>query len=363
MFLKVVARSVYALLKILPVQRKLVLISRLSTTPSIDFTRIAQHARDNYPDLTVVTLNHKMDNRFLHVFAILQEMYHLATAQACVVESYVISVSILRHRKSLVIVQIWHSLGAIKAFGHATIGRAEGNSADLAAAMHMHENYTYVVSGAAATVPIFAKCFNVDESIVKPIGMPRVDYLLDASIQAQNRQRVTQHYKLPAGKKVILYAPTFRKGTKIPYSQLIDAVDFSRYTLIIKPHPHDKTRIDASNAGQAIVDRTFQAMELLPAVDYVITDYSGISFEAALLRKPLFFWLCDLERYGKRRSFALDVQAELPGFQSTSAVDVLQAIDHNNYDAAAIAAYGKRFVAVQDGTCTARLFDLLGVAS
>ena len=41
-------------------------------------------------------------------------MYHLATSRACIVDTYIIPVSILKHRDELIIIQIWHALGAIK---------------------------------------------------------------------------------------------------------------------------------------------------------------------------------------------------------------------------------------------------------
>lgn len=361
-FLKGGAFTIYALFKLLPKQHKLVLISRLNTKTSLDFQQIVSFAQTADPKLRVVVLNHKMSNRFLHAFHILQEMYHLATAEACVVESYVISVSILKHRKSLVIVQIWHALGAIKAFGHMTIGKPEGSSAAIARLMNMHKNYTYVTAGSETTVPIYAKAFNVDEDIIKPIGMPRLDYLLNVRLQQQNIKDVRNHYHLDPAKKVILYAPTFRKGTnKIPYDTLIEAVDLSRYTLIIKQHLHDKTHITPRNG--VIINKSYDLLQLLPVADYVVTDYSAAVFEAALLRKPLFFWHFDEERYAKRRGFSLDYARELPGVKSSDVHDIVTAIDANKYDDKKIAAFANKYVAVQDGTSTKQLFALLGVVS
>lgn len=355
------AFTIYAIFKLLPRQRKLVLISRLNTKTSLDFQQIIDTAAQVDPSLRVVALNHKMSNRFLHVFEIIQEMYHLATAQACVVESYVISVSILKHRKSLVIVQIWHALGAVKAFGHMAIGRPEGSSAEIARLMNMHKNYSYVTAGSEATVPIYAKAFNVDESIIKPIGMPRLDYLLNPRLQQQNVQAIRTHYNLSTDKKVILYAPTFRKRSKIPYDTLIEAIDLSRYTLIIKQHLHDKTPITPRPG--VIINKSYDLLQLLPVADYVLTDYSAAVFEAALLKKPLFFWHFDEERYAKRRGFALDYVNELPGVKSSNAADIAAAIDANDFDEEAIKAFADKYVTVQDGTSTKRLFDLLGITS
>lgn len=359
LLLKLAAHSIYAPMKLLPVKHKLVLISRLNSTTSIDFQHIINEARRANLGIHIVVLNHKMNNRLLHVFAILREMYHLATAEACVVESYVISISILRHRPSLVIVQIWHALGAIKNFGHSAIGRREGSSLHIATLMNMHKNYTYVTTGSSVTTPIYAEAFNIPAANIQPIGMPRVDYLLDSHIKATNIQKITDYYHIPPAKKVILYAPTFRKGLKIPYDQLIKAVDLSRYTLIIKQHPLDKTTITPHEG--VLVDRSFSVLALLAVADYVVTDYSAVVFEAALMNKALFFWLYDVQRYSKRRGFAMNYRQELPGLQDASIAKIVAAIEHDDYDQATIRSFAQRYITTRDGSCTRRLFELMGL--
>jgi CDP-ribitol ribitolphosphotransferase len=360
--LKLSARIIYAPMKLLPIQHKLVLISRLNSKTSIDFQQIIIEASTSHPDLRIIVLNHKMDGRIKHVFEILQEMYHLATSEACVVESYVISVSILRHKKSLKIVQIWHAIGAIKAFGHSALGKAEGSSKRIARLMNMHQGYGYVTAGSEATVPLFAAAFDVPEERVLPIGMPRIDYLLNESVQLKNTEKIRKVFTLPVEKQVILYAPTFRKRAKIPYQQLIDAIDFTAYSLIIKQHTHDKTKVK-SQPGVVVLKDEFAAVELLPIADYVVTDYSAVAFEAALLEKPLFFWTFDLERYAKRRGFVLEYGREIPGVQNSSASEIMQAIEARQFDTQRIREFADRFCAVQDGTCTQRLLTLLEAKS
>ncbi len=353
---------IYALLKLLPQQHKLVLISRLQNTSSIDFIEIQKQASQADPSLLVITLNHHMDSRLKHIFAILQEMYHLATAEACIVESYVISVSVLHHHKSLVVIQIWHALGAVKMFGHLAIGKPEGSSAEIARLMKMHRNYTYVTAGSAATIATYSKAFNVREDQIKTIGMPRVDYLLNPATNAQNIHAVRRKYAIATDKQVILYAPTFRKRHTVPYDELINAVDLSRYTLIIKQHPRDKTLLATDQTG-VIVDQNFSLLELLPIADYVITDFSAAVFEAALLGKPLFFWLFDKDRYIKKRGLAIDNIAQLPGLQSSQIQDLTAAIAADRYDPQLVKDFADRYVTKQDGTSTKAILELAGVVS
>jgi CDP-ribitol ribitolphosphotransferase len=361
-FLKGGAFLIYSLFKLLPTSHKVVLISRLQNYSSVDFLQIQKEASALDPTLKVVTLNHKMDSRLRHVFSILREMYHLATSEACIVESYVISVSILKHRKSLVIVQIWHALGAVKKFGHMAIGKPEGSSVEIARVMKMHENYTYVVAGSKATVPTYAAAFNIDAKRIKPIGMPRVDYLVNDDEQQRNSAAVRDYYNLSADKPVILYAPTFRKRHKIPYETLIEAVDLDRYTVIIKQHPRDKTNIKTPKDG-VIIDDHFSVLQVLPVTDYVITDFSATVFEAALLHKPIFFWLFDEERYTKKRGLAMDYVAELPGMISREISDLTTAIAVNHVDTQRVKEFADRYIAIQDGSSTKEILKLAGVVS
>jgi ATP-dependent DNA ligase len=75
----------------------------------------------------VVILNHKPKDKAYLILQVLNEMFHLATSKYCIIDSYVIPVSILKHRNKLVIIQIWHALGAIKKFGYASLGLKESD--------------------------------------------------------------------------------------------------------------------------------------------------------------------------------------------------------------------------------------------
>ena len=354
------ARIPYAALKLLPIRNKVVLISRNNTTTSIDFHLLSLEIKRQSPNTKVVILNHYMKSKLGHIRDILVEMYHLATSRACIIDSYVIAVSILKHKKSLVIVQIWHALGAIKQFGYMTLDKKAGHSSRIAQIMNMHGTYSYITCGSDATKPIFAKTFNVSRRIIKPIGEPRVDYLLDQKIYAANRQKILAEYPQLKGKKVVLYAPTFRRGRKIHPAKLIDQFDPHKYAVIIKQHRLDKTKLKPSNNIVQIKDE-FDSLELLPIADYVITDYSALTFEAALLHKPLYFWTYDYDTYTQECGLAMDYQHEMPGVIAKRAKTIADAIKNNRYSPRKIAQFANKWIAVQDGTCTKKIVGLLGL--
>lgn len=354
------ARIPYAFLKLLPVKNKVVLISRNNTKTSIDFQLLAKEIKRQSSKTKVVILNHYMTSKLKHIHDILVEMYHLATSRGCIIDSYVIAVSILKHKKGLTIIQIWHALGAIKQFGYMTIDKKAGHSSRIAKVMNMHGNYSYITCGSNATTSIFAKTFNVDPSIIKPIGEPRVDYLLDKNIYDSNYQMVMKAYPQLEGKKVILYAPTFRRGGKISPYELVKQFNPAKYAIIIKQHRLDKTVLKHLENVIEIKDE-LDSLQLLPVADYVITDYSALTFEAALLHKPLFFWNYDKKSYLDNCGLALDYNKEMPGVISPNPKVIATAIKKNKYNLDRVVKFAKKWILVQDGTCTKRIVELLGL--
>lgn len=356
--LKLAARTLYVVFKLLPSQNKVVLISRKNRTTSIDFRLLTAALAADYPAVKLVILNHPIDGPLLALSRFLSEMYHLATARAVIIDSYVPAVSILHHKPGLVVVQIWHALGAIKRFGRQILDQPEGSSSQLAKLMDMHRNYSYVTVGSDLTAPTYAAAFGVDEARIKPIGLPRVDYLLDASAQAANRQRVIAAFPALKGKQVVLYAPTFRKTEQIEPAKLAAALG-DDYRLLVSQHRLDRAEVQDND--QLVVNDRFDVLELLAAADAVVTDYSAVTFEAALLAKPLYFYAYDLKQYEADRGLAMDYRRTMPGVITGEVAELVAAIQHQTYNLDRIKQFAHDYVSVQDGSCTRRIIDLLGL--
>ena len=122
-----VAQAWYGLLKVVfPARHKVVLLSRQADTPSRDFLMLVEALQYRDPSLEVVLrcrfIRSSLFARVAYVGEILAQMYHLATARACIVDGYIVPVSLLDHRPDMFVIQTWHALGAIKKFGssHST---------------------------------------------------------------------------------------------------------------------------------------------------------------------------------------------------------------------------------------------------
>ena len=81
-------------------------------------------------DLKLVFLCKRFDNIKKHFisygFYTLKTMYHVATSHVCIIDSYSLPISVLKHKKDLKVMQIWHAMGAIKKFGYQTVGKTSG---------------------------------------------------------------------------------------------------------------------------------------------------------------------------------------------------------------------------------------------
>lgn len=363
---KIACAALYGLLKFfLTPKNRVSLITRRLNYTSLDFRLLETRIHQRYPKYDVIILNHRQRSKVDHALSILVEMFYLATSKAIIVDSYVIPVSILKHRDSLKIIQIWHALGAVKKFGHQSLGKVDGHSSKIAKQMHMHRGYNFVCSGSKEISPIFAEAFNIDQKNVLPIGEPRVDYLVKYKDQKsnQNFDAIYDRYPEMKGKKVILYAPTFRKKASIKTDELIKKIDLTKYCLIFKPHPVDrKTKTDVTKYPQGIIcDESFEVIDLLLLCDYLITDYSAIVFEASIIKKPMYFWVYDLDKYASNNGLNYDIKKFAPGFVSKSSQDIVDAIKNDNFDIKKISDFSKRYISVQDGTSTDKIIDKLKI--
>ena len=320
------ARAIYAVMKLLPKQRKVVLITREPRQISVDFTLLQDSIRQKHPDHQIVVIKHRKLSP-TYIPKALREMYHLATCSGCLVDGYIIPVSILNHRKDLRIGQIWHALGAIKKFGHLASGTREGPHPQVAATMQMHQNYTFVCASGEVPASIYTAAFGITADQVWPLGMPRIDYLLDERRMAARRKKVLNHYpqlrsSRAAGGRTVLYIPTFRRGQHIPYTKVAEAfAQEDASTLVLLPHPIDQSPLP--DGGRTIIGTDFSVLDWLAVADVVITDYSAVTYEAALRNIPLVFWPYDMARYIQARGLAVDYSSEVPGPITESAAEAV----------------------------------------
>jgi CDP-glycerol glycerophosphotransferase len=151
-------------------------------------------------------------------------------------------------------------------------------------------------------------------------GYPRNDRLVTAT--EDDRVRLRAELGVPDGATAILYAPTHRDYQR-RYTPMFDIGRFVRelgpgFVLLLRAHYYyelgDLAEHLAWPAGQVIdVSEHPRVEDLAIASDALLTDYSSIMFDYALLDRPIVLYLNDLETYKRTRGLNFDPTVISPG--------------------------------------------------
>lgn len=251
----------------------------------------------------------------------------LATSKYVFLNDNFMPMANLKFSKETVITQLWHAEGAFKKFGLSA-----PLTEDVAVReKKCSEKLTYVICSSKNVVPVYSEAFGIDEKKILPLGAPRIDLLLAERNTAELRKIFDETHPGCKGKKLILYAPTFRENGDADKRLLdnINMAEFNKhlgdeYSLLIKLHP----QINSSEPVEGAIDVTkgHDIGELTLICDMLITDYSSACMDFALLSKPCIFFAFDLEDYEKERSFYYDYESYVPGNVAKTFDEVIEAI-------------------------------------
>jgi len=328
-------------MKMLPVQKKITYISRQMDSVPLDFKLVIDEFEkqdDTYEHVILAkTIPKGILGKVGYCFHIFVQMYHIATSKAVVLDTYCIAISLLKQRESLIVIQMWHALGALKKFGYSILDQEEGSSSKIAKLMKMHENYTYVLASSEFVVPYFAEAFHVKENQVKVFPLPKTDLLNDQEIRSTIVEKIGNRYpRLKCSEKqIVVYAPTFRKdeGAKVEMQKAVDRLiqvfDFEKYELVIKKHVLSEFRV---NDERVIMDDIFTTLEFLHMADVIVTDYSAVMFEALIMKKPILFYAFDRDSYMRNRDFYISYDTEMPGKVVRDAKSLVDSIEEDKLE-------------------------------
>ena len=234
------------------------------------------------------------------------------TSKVIVTDDYVKYLRYFPLRPEQRVVQLWHACGAFKKFGQ------RGTNIPVPTDIATHAQYNLVSVSGEKVRSIYADAFNVNYQKVQALGTPRTDdYFNKKLISKKKRQIYLKHPKL-LFKSVIVYAPTFR-DTDGNRNEFHPEIDFDRLSksllpnqvLLICPHPIMDAPILPHEYRNILEVRDFSTNDYMLISDMLITDYSSVIFEYALLGKPIAFFCYDLLRYD--RDFYLKYPDDLPG--------------------------------------------------
>ncbi|MCL2871338.1 MAG: CDP-glycerol glycerophosphotransferase family protein [Coriobacteriia bacterium] len=359
-------RLVYFFLKLLPTNnKKIVLMSRQYSYTSIDYQMIENDIADRYPNFKVVvlarTLEKKLSSVIPYYFHLYRQMYHLATSASCVIDTYIIPVSVLNHKNNLLIVQLCHGVGTFKKFGYQALDRESGRNEQVSRLMRMHENYDYLISTSEESSKHYSEAFNVSTDTMLNFGPPKIDYILRVK---EKRNEVLSKYPGLADKPVILYVSTFRTYKNDYLEKLTQHLPLDDFNVIIHLHPVIYTLHPEYDELLDQVEGLYRCkdiltVDLLSVADYVISDYSSFIFESALLGTPTYLYHHDYNTYTDKNGLNVDLRKELAGAVFDDANSLFTAIKTDEYNYAVLEAFKNKHIENTQGNSTTQLVDLL----
>ena len=192
------------------------------------------------------------------------------------------------------------------------------------------EKFSYFISPSAYASGVFRSAWNLKEfgknDIIIEKGYPRNDFLFkytENDVSDIKKRILGEDIK---NKKIILYAPTYRanqheSGVGYVYKEEVDFEKMRKklgdeFIILFRPHyfvasvfNFEKYKGFVYNASD--VD---DINDLYVISDMLITDYSSVFFDYANLKRPLIFYMYDLDYYrDESNGFYFDVEENLPG--------------------------------------------------
>lgn len=274
-------------------------------------------------------------------------------------------------RPETVVTQLWHGCGAFKKFGFSTADAIFGASRKDMENYPFNRNYTHVTVSSPDVIWAYEEAmrYSHESGVVKALGSSRTDIFYDDEFIKSAYDELYEKFPAAKGKKVILYAPTFRgrvakakSPNVLKLTELHEAFN-DEYVVIMKHHPLVRKRpaIPEELIGSFAVDfTTDMSIETLLCVsDICISDYSSLVFEYSLFERPMIFLAHDLEDFFDWRGFYYDYDELTPGPVVKTTEEVIAYISDidNLYDKQAVKDFRNKFMCSCDGHATERIIE------
>ncbi|MDO5850382.1 MAG: CDP-glycerol glycerophosphotransferase family protein [Methanobacteriaceae archaeon] len=304
-----------------------------------------------------------------------KNMYNLATSKYVFLADNFFPIAFMNFHKDAIITQLWHACGTFKQFGYDFV-----DDEHKKLLLKIGERVNYLLVSSSNIADIYAHAFGMDVSKTLPFGCPKLDYYSKEVMSLENKNKIRDKYKSKypeiGDKKIVLYAPTFRETSK--YNNVFDYFDFKSFTrelgdeyiLFIRLHPKMSLFSDTDFDGilaDACSDENIinvadikDEEELLLVSDVLITDYSSMMAEYALLHRPTVFFAYDLDNYIKNeRDFYIDFIEDVPGNVVYNMNELISLFKNNNFDLSRVDKYLNHQLEYIDDKSTSRIVDFL----
>ena len=201
--------------------------------------------------------------------------------------------------------------------------------------------WDYLVSPNNYSSETFKRAFGFEKEILE-YGYPRNDVLYTHNTP-EYIESIKQKLGIPLDKKVILYAPTWRDNQfyEVEHYKFDLPLDLralqeryqDQYVILLRMHSLVGENFDLSPYTGFAYDFSIgiDVNELYLVADLLITDYSSVFFDYANLRRPIIFYMYDIEEYRDvLRGFYFDIERAAPGPIAKNMSELLDVIEKFN---------------------------------
>lgn len=260
------------------------------------------------PDITIVEYFH--DYSFCSLFQSLKIMLQFiplyAKAEYVFICDCFLPTACCKKRPETTLVQLWHSGGLMKRVGQDSPQDRIGMMKD------QYRNTDVFTASSPIVSDILSHALQIPRDKFSSAGINRMDLMYDEARIKSLRAAFDRWYPQYHGKKIILWAPTFRgnahNGNLIGQQELLKLQEQLKddYAIIIKTHRF-------SNSLDINTPVKHTAEQLLTFADALITDYSSIYFDFLFFKRPIILFAPDLEEYEKTRGL-YPKYTDVPGY-------------------------------------------------
>jgi CDP-glycerol glycerophosphotransferase (TagB/SpsB family) len=362
----------FVLGRLRPVRDEVLLATLWATQPRGNLLYVQRELARRMPPVPVrilaVRTEGGMRGRVRSALVAARVGYRLATTRVVVIDDWFFPMYVIKPRPDTIRIQTWHAAGAFKKIGYSVLDKTFGADEVMASLVRMHSTYTLCVMPSATAIGHYMDAFRLPrERFTSALGVPRTDLFFDAEHRARAISAIRERYALPDDRRFVLYAPTFR-GDHVTAARYDDNLDLRVMSEILGPgwvvllrlHPFVRRDLDLSAAPPgAVIDVSDwpDMNELMFVADILVTDYSSVLFEFALLERPMAFFAPDHEAYEGERGFYFDYRTGVPGPVFEQTEDLARWIAAGDYDMERVRRFAQDSFEVADGHASERLVD------
>lgn len=283
----------------------------------------------------------------------------------------------IKKKQNQVYLQTWHGT-PLKRLGHdiqvpkdTTFYRSGITYEEMCKSYDIDvAKYNYMISPNKFCTKVFQTSFGINKERLIETGYPRNDFITNAS--DDQIKEIKRKFNIPLDKKVILYAPTWRDNSYNVSGYTFELqADFykwkevlgNEYVVVFKPH---YLIVNKYEKNEDLKDFLFsipanaEINELYVISDCLITDYSSVFYDYAVLNRPIYFYMYDLDEYkDELRGFYLDIYTELPGKIFECEDELLNHVHKQIYDYEFLKKFNEQFNHAQTGNCAQKVIDIV----